>query len=145
MPAPKPTVRYPFWLTAGIGGVIFLCLGTAFQSYRSGDAYARAYQDPYMINVQPERLREAGRYLPDKAIMGYLSDLPLDATAGQAAYFGVMNALAPRLVTRSADSQEWVVGNFSHPLDYAATGREHHLEVVKDFGNGIVLFRGRAQ
>jgi hypothetical protein len=54
-----------------------------------------------------------------------------------------MYALAPRLVTRSADSHEWVVGNFSHPLDYVAAGAAHRLELVKDFGNGIVLFRRR--
>ena len=145
MPSPKQIVRYPSWLTAGIGGVVLLSLFTAVQSYRSADAYARAYQDPYMIQAQPERLREAVRYLPDKAVIGYLSDLPFDAVAGQSAHFGIMYALAPRLVTRSADSHEWVVGNFSHPLDYAAAGREHHLELVKDFGNGVVLFRRRPQ
>lgn len=138
-------VRYPLWLIAGIGGVILLCLFTAFQAYRSTDAYARAYQDPYMINVQPERLRGAIPYLPDKAEIGYLSDVSFEVPTGSAAYFGVMYALAPRLVTRSADRQEWVVGNFSHPLDYAAAGRAHQLDVVKDFGNGIVLFRRRAQ
>lgn len=145
MPSSKQLVRYPFWLTAGIGGVVLLCVFTAFGTYRSGDAYARDNQDPYMIQAQPERLREAVRYLPDNAVIGYLSDLPFDAVPGQAAHFGVMYALAPRLVTRSADGQEWVVGNFSHPLDYAAAGRAHHLELVKDFGNGIVLFRRRAQ
>jgi hypothetical protein len=145
MPSPKQIVRYPFWLTAGIGGVVLLSLFTAFQSYRSADAYARAYQDPYMIHAQPERLREAVRYLPDKAVIGYLSDLPFDGVPGQSAHFGIMYALAPRLVTRSADSHEWVVGNFSHPLDYAAAGRQHQLELVKDFGNGIVLFRRRAR
>ena len=145
MPSPMQTVRYPFWLTAGMGGVICLCLATAFQSYRSADAYARTYQDPYMINAQPGRLREAVAYLPDKAVIGYLSDLPFDGVSGQAAYFGIMYALAPRLVTRSADKPEWVVGNFSHPLDYAAAGRAHHLDLVKDFGNGIVLFRRGAQ
>ena len=144
MPSPKQVVRYPSWLTAGIGCVVLLAFGTAFQSYRSADAYARANPDPYMINAQPERLREAVGYLPENTVVGYLSDLPSDATSGQAAYFGVMYALAPRLVTQSADSAEWVAGNFSHPLDYAAAGAAHHLALVKDFGNGIVLFRRRA-
>ena len=98
-----------------------------------------------MIDAQPERLRDAMAYLPEGAQVGYLSDLSFDATGGTAAHFGVMNALAPRLVTRSADNHEWVVGNFSHPLDYAAAGREHHLQMVRDFGNGIVLFRRRTQ
>ena len=145
MPPPREIVRYPLWLTAGIGVVVLLATGTAVQAVRSADAYARAYQDPYMINAQPGRLVEAVSYLPENGVIGYLSDLPLDGVGGQAAHFGVMYALAPRLVTQSADSAEWVGGNFSHPLDYAAAGREHRLEVVKDFGNGIVVFRRRAK
>jgi hypothetical protein len=145
MAAPKQIVLYPLWLTAGLGTVVLLCLVTAYQSFQSVDAGAHAYQDPYLINLQPERVREAIPYLPERGQVGYLSDLSFEVTAGSAAYFGVMNALAPRLVTRSADRHEWVVGNFSHPLDFAAEGRAHHLEMVKDFGNGIVLFRRRAQ
>jgi hypothetical protein len=143
MPSQGQVVRYPLWLTAGIGGIVLLCILTAFQSYRSIDAEARAYQDPYMINAQPERLHGAIPYLPENAEVGYLSDLSFEAVNGSAAYFGVMYALAPRLLTRSADSPEWVVGNFSHPLDYASAGAAHHLDLVKDFGNGIVLFRRR--
>jgi hypothetical protein len=143
MPSQRQVVRYPLWLTAGIGGIVLLCIFTAFQSYRTAEADAQAYQDPYMVNAQPERLRGAIAYLPEHAELGYLSDLSFDATNGSVAHFGVMYALAPRLVTRSADSHEWVVGNFSHPLDYAAAGAAHRLEVVKDFGNGIVLFRRR--
>jgi hypothetical protein len=145
MAAPKQSVHYPSWLTVGMAAIILLSLGTAFQSYRSVDAGARADPDPYMINVQPQRLQEAIPYLPERGQVGYLSDLSFEVTAGSAAYFGVMNALAPRLVTRSADRHEWVVGNFSHPLDFVAAGLPHHLEIVRDFGNGIVLFRRRAQ
>ena len=143
MPSQRQVVRYPFWLTAGIGGVVLLCIFTAFQSYRTAEADAQAYRDPYMVNAQPERLRGAISYLPEHAEVGYLSDLSFEATNGSVAHFGIMYALAPRLVTRSADRHEWVVGNFSHPLDYAAAGAAHRLEVVKDFGNGIVLFRRR--
>jgi hypothetical protein len=32
-----------------------LCVIVAVRSYREADEYGRAYQDPYMINVQPER------------------------------------------------------------------------------------------
>jgi hypothetical protein len=120
-----------------------LCLIAGIDSYRAVDAYARANQDPYMINAQPQRLREAARLLPDKAITGYLSDLSFADTPGQAAYFGVAYALAPRLVVRSADGPAWVIGNFSHPLDFAAAGAAHRLELVRDFGNGVVVFRRR--
>ena len=143
MPSQRQLVRYPLWLTAGIAGVVLLCIFTAFQSYRTAEADARAYHDPFMINAQPDRVREVISYLPEHAEVGYLSDISFEVATGSAAYFGVMYALSPRLVTRSADSDEWVVGNFSHPLDYAAAGAAHHLELVKDFRNGIVLFRRR--
>jgi hypothetical protein len=145
MSTQKLKVHYPAWLPAGVGAIALVALFAEFQEYRLTDAYAHAEQDPYMINAQPDRLRDAVSYLPDRAVVGYLSDLDLGAVAGQSAYFGVMYALAPRLVTRSADDPQWVVGNFSHPLDYAAAGAPHRLDVVKDFGNGIVLFKRRAR
>jgi hypothetical protein len=138
-------VGYPVWLTAGIGVVVFFAFCAAFQSYRASDTYARAYRDPYLINAQPERLRAAMSNLPGTLVIGYLSDLDFGAVSGQSAYFGVMYAMAPRLVTRSAESEEWVIGNFSHPLDFAAAGAAHHLQVVKDFGNGVVIFHRRTQ
>src|ERR1019366_9548259 len=96
MSLPRQIVRYPFWLTAGIGVVVFLSIGSLFHAYRSADHNARAYQDPYRINAQPESLREAVRYLPEKAQVGSLSDVSFEVATGSAAYFGVMYALAPR-------------------------------------------------
>jgi hypothetical protein len=135
----------PVWLAAGIGLLILIALGSAVQAYRAADSYSRAYEDPYLINAQPERLRAAMDYLPARGVVGYLSDLDIGAVSGQAAYFGVMYAMAPRLVTRSAETEEWVIGNFSRPLDFAAAGAARHLQLTKDFGNGIVLFHRRVQ
>ena len=120
-----------------------LCLIAGIAAYRATDAYAHAYPDAYLIDAQPERLREAARLLPDKTVIGYLSDLSFEEAIGSASYFGVANALAPRLVIRSADQPFWVIGNFSHPLDFAAAGAAHHLDLVRDFGNGVVIFRRR--
>ena len=36
---------------------------------------------------------------------------------------------------------EWVLGNFSKPQDYAEFGRAHGLMLVKEFANGVVLYR----
>ncbi len=133
--------RYPVWLQAGVLVLAGLCLILGIESYRGADAYAHAYQDPYLINAQPERLREAARLLPPKAVIGYLSDLSFEGTPGQASYFGVAFTLAPRLVVRSADEAAWVIGNFSRPLDFAGMGAAHNLELVRDLGNGVILFR----
>jgi len=137
------SVRYPVWLQAGVCAIALLCLISGLQAYRAGDAYGRAYQDPYMIGAQPARLGEAVRLLPANTVVGYLSDLSFTDTPGQAAYFGVAYALAPRLLTRSADDPQWVIGNFSHPMDFAAAGAAHHLAIVRDFGNGVVIFQRR--
>jgi hypothetical protein len=140
-----PPVRYPLWLQSGLSVIAGLCLIVGVRAYRDADAYARAYQDPYLINAQPARLGEAARLLPDKAVIGYLSDLSLADTPGQAAYFGAAYALAPRLVTRDPDSPQWVLGNFSRPQDFAAAGAAHHLVLVRDLGNGVVVFRRSAR
>jgi hypothetical protein len=75
-----------------------------------------------------------------RSVVGYLSDLPLADAPGQAAYFGVAMALAPRLVVRDADGPAWVLGNFSRPQDFAAA-EAAGLELVRDLGNGVILFR----
>ena len=133
--------KYPVWLQAGVCVIAGLCLIAGIEAYRAADASAHAFQDPYLINAQPDRLREAARLLPDKTVIGYLSDLSFEEAIGSAAYFGVANALAPRLVVRSADEPQWVIGNFSHPLDFAAAGAAHRLDLVRDLGNGVVIFR----
>uniref|UniRef100_Q01PY3 Uncharacterized protein n=1 Tax=Solibacter usitatus (strain Ellin6076) TaxID=234267 RepID=Q01PY3_SOLUE len=137
--------KYPLWLQAGVCVIAGLCLIAGIEIHRAVDASAHAYQDPYLINAQPERFREAARLLPDKTVIGYLSDLSFEEAIGSATYFGVANALAPRLVVRSADQPEWVIGNFSRPLDFAAAGAAHHLDLVRDLGSGVVIFRRHSE
>ena len=137
-----PAPRSLFWLEIGLGLIAALCLLSAFHAYRDS---ATLSPDPYMIDAQPLRWREALHILPEKIVAGYLSDLSFEVPAGSAAYFGVANALAPRLIVRSADTSQWVVGNFSRPADFAAAGNAHGLELIRDFGNGVVVYRRRSQ
>ncbi len=74
--------------------------------------------------------------LPQQGIVGYVgdSDAPAD-------YYLAQYALAPLVVDHSPDHQ-LVVGNFSaqqlpQGLPYA------HLQLLKDFGNGVLLFANR--
>ena len=39
------------------------------------------------------------------------------------------------------EKQHWVLGNFSKPMDLAQIERENRLNLVRDFGLGVVLFR----
>jgi hypothetical protein len=39
------------------------------------------------------------------------------------------------------EKEHWVLGNFSKPVDFAQIERENRLNLVRDFGLGVVLFR----
>lgn len=40
-----------------------------------------------------------------------------------------------------APAPQWTIGDFSKPLDVAQFGQQRGLVLVKDFGQGIVLYR----
>lgn len=144
MHSPVEKARYPFWLLAGISVVIALSLLAVFHAYQTAGLYS-TWHDPFLVNRQPERLADAARMLPPRAVVGYLSDLGFETTSGSAAYFGAQYALAPRLLTFRLDlaNPEWVLGNFGRFQNFAALGAAHNLTLVRDFGNGVVLYRNR--
>jgi hypothetical protein len=83
--------------------------------------------------------------MPADAAIGYISDLsPAEHTGGMALH-AVQYALAPRLIADLAQypAAEWVIGYFHRPADFAALGSARGLDVVRDFGNGVVVYRRR--
>ena len=66
---------------------------------------------------------------------------------GAALFSSAQYTLAPRLVTdqRAKPAPEWVIGDFSKPLDVVKFGQKRGLSLVKDFGNGAVLYRNEAR
>jgi hypothetical protein len=101
---------------------------------------ANTQRDPYMVNVQADRLARLLQAVPPTAVVGYISDLHDDSTAAQAMFNSARYTLAPRLLVAGTD-RDFVLGNFTRPMDYAAFGRERNLQFVQDFGNGAVLYR----
>ena len=98
--------------------------------------------DPYKVEQQVDRLRAFRAELPHVPAIGYVSDLPVATTAGSAALNAAQFALAPILLEDGSKTQhEWTLGNCSKQQDYAAAGKPLHLVIVKDFGNGVILFR----
>ena len=81
-----------------------------------------------------EPLREA---LPKRGIIGYMSDAPneyeRELRRSLAQY-----SLAP-LIVQAGTTQPLIVGEFTDPAA-VARGRELQLTVVRDFGNGLILF-----
>jgi hypothetical protein len=103
--------------------------------------------DVYKVGDQAARFQDLMSALPPTAIVGYVSDVPVGETLGAALYSSAQNTLAPRLVTaeRVQPPPEWVIGDFSKPLDMVQFGKQRGLALVKDFGNGAVLYKSEAR
>ena len=121
--------------------VLGLIVAALLSLYSSVDFYGKqieinkAQKDAYQIGTQDRRFETLKRELGANAVAGYVSDL---TDAG--VVLSAQHALAPVLLVDNMPHQ-LVIGNFSRPMDYAEFGRARNLVLVKDFGNGVTLFR----
>lgn len=127
--------------------VAALALWGAANFYSAAEEAAGANADVYKVGEQPARFHDLVAALPAGGIIGYVSDAPASTTLGAALYSSAQYTLAPRLVTDRAVNPpaEWVIGDFSKPLDVVQFGNRRGLTLVKDFGNGAVLYRNGAR
>jgi hypothetical protein len=86
-----------------------------------------------------QRFSELRRALPEYGAVGYLGDT---SESGVADYYLAQYALAPLVVERSKD-HELVIGNFPSLPHVPPSGTETDLVLVRDFGNGVLLFAKR--
>jgi hypothetical protein len=122
--------------------VALLALWSTIDFYGATEQAAGSGADVYKIGDQAARFQDLMSALPATGIIGYVSDVPANQTLAAVLYSGARYALAPRLVTdENLQPGELVIGNFSKPLDLTQFGKDHGLALVKDFGNGAVLFR----
>lgn len=78
--------------------------------------------------------------LPRHGIVGYVSDGP-DATRE---YYLTQYALAPLVLDRTA-ARSVVVGNFFDPRHAPAIAARWKLVLLRDLGEGVMLYRGPGQ
>jgi hypothetical protein len=128
-------LHYPIRTTAGLGVAVLLSLYASLSFYDAQTERNKASSDPYRIAAQEQRFTALKRSLPANTVLGYVSDLQQPAILSAAQYW-----LAPFVIVDDA-GREWVLGNFTRPLDYAEFGKKRKLTLVKDFSNGVVLFR----
>ncbi|HTP31785.1 MAG TPA: hypothetical protein VMJ75_06405 [Candidatus Acidoferrales bacterium] len=133
-------MRYPLRVTAGLLIAALLCLWGAFQSYAFESEYQRQNPDPFQISAAFRRLDPVRGAVPDRAVMGYLTDLEPGSGMETAMFLTAQYVLAPRLLERNLE-HAWVLGNFTRPADFAALGKSKSLRLERDFGAGVVLFR----
>jgi hypothetical protein len=104
---------------------------------------------PDEVSEYDRRLAPLRERLPRDAVVGYVSD-PQPATMSMAEgrlhykkYLLTRYALAPVLVIRN-QQPTLIVGNFNDPSSVEQAARRG-LERLEAFGEGIVLFRRRAE
>jgi hypothetical protein len=132
---------------AACTAVALLALWSTVDFYDTSSERAGANADVYKIGEQTARFQDLISALPATGVVGYVSDAPTSQTIGAVLYSGAQYTLAPRLVTSQSPKPgpEWVIGDFSKPLDAAQFGNQRGLTLVRDFGNGAVLYRNRAR
>ncbi len=96
--------------------------------------------DPYLVATQLPRYEPVRLAVGEGVQLGYLSNLGFESTRGSMMAYLAQYALAPRMLVFKP-AGEWVLGNFTEKLDYAAKGKELGLAVVQDFGDGLILYR----
>jgi hypothetical protein len=119
-----------------------LSLWGAFSYFGFESAEQRQSQnrDPYLIAANLERFSGFRQAIPERAVLGYLTDAEPGSTVATAIFSSAQYAVAPRLL-HAGTTQEWVLGNFTKPTDYQAIGTQHGLRLEHDFGSGVVLYR----
>lgn len=78
------------------------------------------------------------KVLPDQ--VGYIGDRKPKDLQSVMAFMLTQYTLAPVVVEQSV-AHEVVIGNYYSTPPSAEELRTHHLSVVKDFNNGVVLYR----
>ncbi len=113
---------------------IFCCLLSTIRILREAPSPRQFRSDAVELRSD-QRFADLKHALPQRGIVGYIGD-----SDGPADYYLTQYALAPLVVDLSSN-HSLVVGNFSgsqpppRPLD--------HLQLVKDFGNGVLLFANK--
>lgn len=133
-------MEYPTRVQAGVLAAAALSLWGAIQYYVFEDGFQKQARDPYQVAAQQTRFAGVRDAVPADAVLGYVTDLEPGSSAAAAAFSGAQYALAPRLVRSDTDAAI-TLGNFAHPADFAAIGRQHGLRIEHDLGSGVVLFR----
>jgi hypothetical protein len=134
-------------ILAACAAVGLLALWSMINFYAVTADAAGPNADVYKVGEQAARFYDLIFALPATGMVGYVSDVATSQTLGAVLRDGAQYALAPRLVREQTlkPGAEWVIGNFSKPLDVIQFGKERGLTLVRDFGSGVVLYRDGAR
>jgi hypothetical protein len=124
--------------TVKVGAVMLLVGSALYANLANLVALWRFHPAPNDVMARRDQrfelLRDA---LPKRGTMGYLSD-PAQGTDHETRLLQAQFALMPLILVSGAD-QPLIVGEFTDPAG-VAKGRDLNLTVVRDLGDGLVLF-----
>jgi hypothetical protein len=126
---------------AAIGALVVAALAVlaALHSYELSSQQA---PDPYRITAGATRFAAALEMLPASGVIGYISDMPTGDGAGSIAYMAAQYSVAPRAILPVERTQaEWALGNFARPGNFAERGAQAGYRIVRDLGNGVIVYR----
>lgn len=139
--------RFPLaWLLVA-GLALYACLASAWENTRLHQAGPA--QAP--VTIHEERIRQLKPWLPARGEVGYITSVENERIFADekamrnveylAQYVLTQYTLAP-LIVRNRPDLALVVGNFlSRPPEPGFVER-HRLTVLKDFGDGLILYQG---
>ena len=131
--------------TLPLGGRVVLALLVSVALWSSGqflvrmaqlDARSRGRHDLARYEARFDELR---KMLPPRGVVGYVSDKPHAVRE----YYLTQYALAP-VIVEGTSARPLVVGNFFDARAAAQIAGSQKLVMLKDFGKGVMLFRGEA-
>jgi hypothetical protein len=98
------------------------------------DATTSRHTPDGVAKLSDQRFPALKAALPQRGVVGYIGE---SGNSGTADYYLTQYALAPLLIENSTN-HDFVIGNFpaSPPARFP-----QNLQLVKDFGNGVLLFR----
>lgn len=115
---------------------IFVCYVTLFWGFKNLKTQNISYYE--------KRFEGLRHNLPSRGVVGYISDDTNDGEDSKARMFVAQYALAPVIIVRSLE-HELVIGNFRKPVDEKKLCSSYCLTIIKDFGNGVFLFKRTAK
>jgi len=114
----------------------------AFAAMKSYDLSSQQAVDPYGVTAGQTRFAAALEALPPNEVIGYITDMPLGENIGSIAYMAAQYSVAARaIVPIDKMSTEWALGNFAHPGNFSERGAQSGFRMIRDFGNGVVVYR----
>jgi hypothetical protein len=130
---------------AAVAALAAVALYGALIQFGVTEQFAALYPDPYQVMGLQERLSRAlGRVPPQERVV-FFSDVSFDEVAGQAAFFAVQYAFAPRIVLlekapQASQARFWL-GVFSRQDNFMQIGADRGLLMELDLGGYVVLYR----